>query len=124
MNTALKSSFSTASLYMIPSISFSGAGFLGCYHVGVAACLLKHGLLLKPMERISDNDNARLPPILTGVSAGSLICASLSAGVSTDDAMDLNITLAKRTNNAGGAMDVLRPGYVYSIKPIVAVVTG
>ncbi len=60
----------------ISSIGFSGAGFLGVYHLGVAACLLKHGYLLNPMERVKQDDDDRkkkqisFPPILTGVSAG------------------------------------------------------
>ena len=94
--------------FRFPSISFSGAGFLGCYHAGAAACLLKHGLLLGPMERRSNDDDS--PPLLLGVSAGALISAALSAGVLPEDAMNAVYEIANRTRERGGVMDVLKPG--------------
>ena len=96
---------------LFPSISFSGAGFLGCYHVGVSACLVKHGYLLAPGEApsysSSTNDN---PPILLGASAGALACAGNMAGVSSQDSMDIVLKLAQMTRNEGGVMDAFRPG--------------
>jgi len=101
-------STSFPSRFRLPSISFSGAGFLGVYHAGVYACLLKHGYLLKPLERVEEDSK---PPILTGVSAGALISASISAGVSPDDAMNVVLTVAQRTKDKGGILDVLSPGF-------------
>lgn len=112
--------------FPLPSVSFSGAGFLGCYHVGVAACLVEHGHLLRPGEVPPPHDDSKhgggngerwssaagvLPPILTGVSAGSIVSAGLSAGVRPEESMDIVLTIARRTREAGGALDVLRPGY-------------
>ena len=96
------------SRFRIPSLSFSGAGFLGAYHAGVYSCLLKHGYLLKPLERAGEDFK---PPILTGVSAGALISAAISAGVTPEDAMNFVLTIAKKTSEKGGFLDVLKPGF-------------
>ena len=92
----------------IASISFSGAGFLGCYHVGAAACLLRHGYLIAPGEVATSN--LKPPPILLGASAGALTCAGLVAGVSTEESMDFIHQMARKTREYGGVLDVFRPG--------------
>ncbi len=97
------------SRFRIPSLSFSGAGFLGAYHAGVYSCLLKHGYLLKPLERSSDGNGCS--PVLTGVSAGALISAGISVGVTPEDAMNFILTIAKKTQEKGGFLDVLKPGF-------------
>jgi len=82
----------------VPSFGFSGAGFLGCYHVGAAACLLRQGWLPSPDER--GGDGRRLPSI-TGVSAGSMIAAAIMAGVNPDpDGMEVVLEAARLTRNA------------------------
>lgn len=114
---------------LLDSISFSGAGFLGCYHMGAAAALAHQGYLLRPGDcpaPIDENAASavvpptssatpypalKAPPILTGVSAGSIVSAALSAGVRPDDGMDTLLQIAKRTRDKGGSLDVLRPGF-------------
>ena len=92
----------------LPSIGFSGAGFLGCYHVGVAAALEKHGWMMQ-------NNTQQTPsaPLLTGVSAGSMIAASIHAGVSPEpDGMEVVLTAARRTRELPiSILDALTPGY-------------
>ena len=92
----------------LPSLGFSGAGFLGCYHVGVAAALEKHGW-------IGQNNTQQTPsaPLLTGVSAGSMIAASIHAGVSPEpDGMEVVLTAARRTRELPiSILDALTPGY-------------
>lgn len=80
------------------------------YHAGVYSCLLRHNLLLSPRERLSVDD-ATKAPILTGVSAGALISAAISAGVTPEDAMGVVLKVAERTKEKGGIMDVLKPGF-------------
>lgn len=109
-------SHDTSLSYPIKSISFSGSGFLGVYHGGVYACLLKHGHLLRPLERISspqdqDFDRTNMPPILTGVSAGALISTAISCGVTPDTAMNVCLDVANQTKEKGGLLDVLKPGF-------------
>lgn len=80
-----------------PSLSFgfSGAGFLGCYHVGVAACLRRHGVLPHPDEY---SDVHKPYPLLTGVSAGSMIASATLAGVNPDpDGMEVVLEASRRT---------------------------
>lgn len=96
--------------FPLSSISFSGAGFLGCYHLGVAECLLKHRLLLRPGEVAAENEEHR-PPVLMGVSAGALVSVALSAGVRPDDGMAVFLEVVRRTRERAGFMDVLWPGF-------------
>ena len=103
---------------LLGSISFSGAGFLGCYHMGAASALLGQGYLVRPGDcpSIDGQEDAsypalKSPPILTGVSAGSIVSAALSAGVRPDDGMDTLLQISRRTREKGGALDVLRPGF-------------
>ena len=51
-----------------PDVSFSAGGFLGIYHVGVAACLHDHAPHL-------------LDHKLVGASAGAMLAASVAGGV-------------------------------------------
>jgi len=108
--TATQSSNTSSCRFPIPSISFSGAGFLGVYHAGVYACLQKHNHVLQPLERLSP-DSAKAAPIITGVSAGAIISAAISAGVTPDAAMNVVLQVAERTRSKGGLLDVLRPGF-------------
>lgn len=93
---------------LIPSISFSGAGFLGCYHIGVATCLLKHGYLLPPGDIPTSIKSA---PVLLGASAGALVCTSIAAGVNGEDAMDIIYKLNRATKEEGGLLDNFQPGF-------------
>jgi len=93
------------------SISFSGAGFLGSYHLGVAACLVEQKHLLGPGEIPSSSSSASSLPILTGVSAGSLVSAGISAGIKPEDGMNIVLTTSRKTKELGGALDVFQPGF-------------
>jgi len=102
--------FSSASTNL--SFGFSGAGFLGCYHVGVASCLHRQGLLPNP------NDSSASPPFVTGVSAGSMIAAAILAGVNPDpDGMEVVLEAARKTreltkaHGSNVSLDVLTPGF-------------
>mmetsp|Transcript_659 Transcript_659/g.1594 ORF Transcript_659/g.1594 Transcript_659/m.1594 type:complete len:421 (-) Transcript_659:1187-2449(-) len=107
----------------LPSIGFSGAGFLGCYHVGVAACLQRHGWLgldysaNRRTTTIQPTTIKPLVPLLTGVSAGSMIAAATAAGVAPEpDGMDVVLTAARRTRELSKksqlpTFDALTPGY-------------
>lgn len=93
-----------------PSYGFSGAGFLGCYHVGVAACLRKHGHLPHP-------ESKGVMPLLTGVSAGSMISAAIVVGVDPEvDGMEIVLEAARRTRKLSKQfsttipLDALTPG--------------
>lgn len=105
----------TSSRFQIPSVSFSGAGFLGAYHAGVYASLLKHGYVLKPMETIPEdeekNETYLNAPILTGVSAGALISAAIGTGVHPDLCMNIVLQISEATRKKSGVLDVLTPGF-------------
>lgn len=51
---------------VVPSFSFSGCGFLGVYHVGVAACLRDH-----------TDVSSRREIKFAGASAGALVATTL-----------------------------------------------
>ena len=106
---------SSSNRFAIPSIGFSGAGFLGAYHAGVASCLLKHNYLLQPYERINHHDDdfkKMKPPILAGVSAGAIISAAISAGVKTDDAMNVLLEINARTQEKSNViLSSFTPGF-------------
>ena len=60
----------------LPSIYFKGSGFLGCYQIGVADCLIKNGILLAPGKAPKEEhtlQSNKERPILIGSSAGSLV---------------------------------------------------
>jgi len=93
------------------SIGFSGAGFLGCYHLGVAECLVKNGLLLGPMDIPLTPSSCKPPaPIMLGASAGAITAAAISAGVRAEDGMNVVFELRRRVKSQGGVFDVLYPG--------------
>jgi hypothetical protein len=123
-------SSSVPSSRRVPSLGFSGAGFLGCYHLGVASCFLKHGLLLPRGEvpTVVDHDQQRSNyPVLLGASAGAITAAAVSAGVHPEDGMNVVLDLRRSvvkatpatTTEAGGGsslwsalpLDVFRPGF-------------
>jgi hypothetical protein len=111
LSTMASSTAATAVRDHISSFGFSGAGFLACYHLGVAHCLLQQGILPKAGSvRRQDDDDDRPPVVLAGVSAGALIAAAVSAGVHPDDGMDAVFQVAKRTRQAG-RLDALQPGF-------------
>lgn len=83
------------------SISFSGAGFLACYHLGVAECLLQQGLLF-----LHDNNNDL---IVTGVSGGALVASALLAGVTPTDGMSAALEISRATRKH--PLDALQPGF-------------
>ncbi|KAL7539673.1 hypothetical protein ACHAXR_012183 [Thalassiosira sp. AJA248-18] len=99
-----------------PSFGFSGAGFLGCYHVGAAACLHRQGWLPHPDD---DSYNNNKMPLITGVSAGSMIAAATLAGVQPEpDGMEVVLEAARRTralslDNKDSilSLDALTPGF-------------
>jgi len=113
---------SRIALSKIPnSVSFSGAGFLGCYHLGVASCLVKHKILPGPKELPSggpsslslftNNSSPTTKTTLLGCSAGSIVAAGISAGVTDEDGMNVILELAQRVKKSGGILDCFRPGF-------------
>jgi len=102
---------STLSRKAITSIGFSGAGFLTCYHLGVADCLLQHGILLKGGETPSSSLAQQTPLMtLTGVSGGALCAAGLAVGVSPEEGMNTVLHITNKTTQQG-RLDALTPGY-------------
>ena len=100
---------------VIPSIGFSGAGFLGCYHVGVAACLHKHSILPDPINDNSYDTNKM--PLLTGVSAGSMIASATLAGVNPEpDGMEVVLTAARRTRELQNKQQLINHANSIEIK--------
>ena len=81
----------------VRSISFSGAGFLGAYHVGAVAALQRGNYLpdySKPSNRQATKspgecDSVPPPPMLLGSSAGSLVSAGIVTGQSIDEIMSI-----------------------------------
>jgi predicted acylesterase/phospholipase RssA len=92
-----------------PSISFSGAGFLGCYHIGVAQALKDKGLLTVGPESTQT---------LLGSSAGALVSAGVLCGVTTADAMTLTKEIAQDASDQG-VLNALTPNYslIDSVRP-------
>ena len=103
--TAAAASKTKAALQHITSIGFSGAGFLTCYHLGVADCLLQQGILTKSGEKPLPSS-----PILTGVSGGALCAAGMTAGVSPENGMN-NLLHVTNITTQQGRLDALTPGY-------------
>ena len=71
------------------------------YHIGAAACLMKHGYLLD--HNNSDrtvSSTPHLKTMLTGVSGGGLAASGLTVGVRPEDAMSLVLQVAPE--NSGG----------------------
>jgi hypothetical protein len=118
------------------SIAFSGAGFLTSYHLGVAECLLKHGVILDSGSNDAIDSSSspssssscakRLRPLLTsysstshtgntilsGVSGGALVAASICLSIRPEDGMTATIEIAQNARKVGGLLDHLHPGYV------------
>ena len=92
----------------LSSVSFSGAGFLGCYHLGVAHCLTQHKILPSPGELPTPSTKT-----LLGCSAGSIVAAGVSAGINPEtDGMDITLQVLKRTKlNTFKLLDSLTPGF-------------
>lgn len=98
------------------SLSFCGAGFMGVYHVGVAACLQKYGCLPNYSSNNAYDDavnkmSASSIQKLTGVSAGSLVSAAIAMGVSMDDSMNVLMELSRHARKHNQVMGCLSPGY-------------
>jgi predicted acylesterase/phospholipase RssA len=99
----------------ITSFGFSGAGFLACYHLGVAKCLMDQGILHKQgvLARGGDDDenkqNNTSSIALTGVSAGAIISAAVIAGVCPEQGMQAVMAVSRRTRDTGGYLDTLSP---------------
>ena len=67
-----------------PDVSFAGCGFLGIYHVGVAACLKEHA------PTLLDNNK------VVGASAGALMAAAMVGGVPLPEMARSILDLAER----------------------------
>jgi hypothetical protein len=118
MATLLNPTVSAATMRMaaprqITSLGFSGAGFLACYHLGVAKCLMDQGILHKRgvLARGDDGENKQNTSsiALTGVSAGAIISAAVIAGVCPEQGMDAVMAVSRRTRDTGGYLDTLSP---------------
>jgi hypothetical protein len=89
------------------SIGFSGAGFMGSYHVGVAACLIQHGVIPHPDDNTLKSKRIKL----TGVSAGAIISSAVIAGVNMEEAMSVVLEAGRIVRKKCGILDVLTPGF-------------
>ena len=86
------------------SFSFSGAGFLGSYHIGASAALRAHGLLPSYTNKVAVSDVT-----LLGASAGALVAASVFAGSRSEDLMDALCNVSASTS--AQPLDALTPGF-------------
>jgi hypothetical protein len=93
----------------ISSLGFSGAGFLACYHLGVAKCFMDQGILHRKGVLSRDNDNKQ-SITLTGASAGAIISAAISAGVCPDQGMEAVLAVSRKTEQAG-YLNTLSPNF-------------
>ncbi|KAI5067875.1 hypothetical protein GOP47_0016220 [Adiantum capillus-veneris] len=73
-----------------PGFSFSAAGLLFPYHLGVGQCLIERGYITE-----------RTP--LSGSSAGAIVCAVIASGLSMEDAMLATKELASDCRQNGTA---------------------
>ncbi|KAG8089980.1 hypothetical protein GUJ93_ZPchr0011g28414 [Zizania palustris] len=73
-----------------PGFSFSAAGLLFPYHLGVAQCLIDRGYITE-----------RTP--LAGSSAGAIICAVIASGNTMQDALQVTKVLAENCRSKGTA---------------------
>lgn len=97
-----------AALRHLSSVSFSGAGFLTIYHLGVAQCLLEHNLLsLDPPT--TTKKSAEAPMILTGVSGGALVATTLACGISPEKSAAVVFEVADSARKM--ALNIYHPGY-------------
>jgi Patatin-like phospholipase len=95
-----------AALRRLSSISFSGAGFLTCYHLGVAHCLLENGLICLDPPKDSP---AEMPSIITGVSGGALVSSALICGIPPERSMEAILKVA--SNARRKTLNIYHPGY-------------
>jgi len=97
-----------AKRHLLPSISFSGAGFLGAYHSGVASCLQEHGLL-PDYSRDDAIEESPSNQVLLGSSAGSLISSAILCGVPADS----QLRMANKISALARArpLDSMTPGF-------------
>lgn len=84
--------------------------------MGVAAALRKQGLLPHPDEESPAADATNGMPLLTGVSAGSMIAAAIVSGVDPEqDGMEVVLEATRRTRESNEKstipLDVLTPGF-------------
>jgi len=94
----------------VSSFGFSGAGFLTCYHLGVAECLLQRGALNLFHEDPANDGRGHNPVIVTGVSGGALVATAISIGIQPTDGMNIMIDVAEHARRSGGLLDHLKPG--------------
>ena len=80
------------------SISFSGCGFLGVYHIGVASCLKQHAKSL-----INNFDK------IYGCSAGSLVAAMLLVDIGIDEVCQHTMDVVAKARS--GILGPLSPGF-------------
>ncbi|KAL3913373.1 MAG: hypothetical protein SGILL_006517, partial [Bacillariaceae sp.] len=90
-----------------PSLAFSGAGFLTSYHLGVADCLRRQGLLEEVVNAQPKADTKSM--ILSGCSGGALAITSIALDIRSDDAMAVSMRIAEEARNKGGLLDALHP---------------
>jgi hypothetical protein len=96
-----------AALHRLSSVSFSGAGFLTIYHLGVAQCLLEQGLIsLDPPSSSASSEKAQ---ILTGVSGGALAASALVCGISPEKSAEVVLQVAESARNK--VLNIYHPGY-------------
>lgn len=95
-----------AALRRLSSISFSGAGFLTVYHLGVAHCLLENGLIrLEPPT----DATTQSPSIMTGVSGGALVSSTLICGIPPERSMEILLEVAGKARQQ--TLNIYHPGY-------------
>ncbi|CAN1164592.1 Patatin-like phospholipase domain-containing protein 2 [Linum perenne] len=73
-----------------PGFSFSAAGLLFPYHLGVAQCLIEKGYIKESTP-------------LAGSSAGAIVCAVIASGATMQEALQLTKTLAEDCRLKGTA---------------------
>ena len=88
------------------SVSFSGAGFLGAYHMGALSALRQHGFV---PDFTKGPDDTHPDLMLLGASAGALSCAAVVAATPIDDAMGMVHTCSRLA--AAQPLDALTPGF-------------
>lgn len=92
----------------IRSLSFSGAGFLGSYHVGATSALKSLGILPDYAKHNCSTPEARQVTLL-GASAGSLVAAAVFSGSRDEDLMNIIIDVAAQSRRQ--PLDALTPGF-------------
>lgn len=81
-----------------PNISFSGAGFLGIYHCGVAACILEHcPRLINDAKKIY------------ACSAGSILGACIIGGICMGEACEYTLDVVRDATSR--FMGPFHPGF-------------